>query len=155
MGARVGRGAFVSFTDGGLREIDGLEIGEDAVVLTHHLHGEGAAAAAAAKCALRSPRFQGAPPPRGGRQRPCWEIEQSRLTPRPPRLDRAGHFFDHNSLQNAPLRIGRRARLNTGATMVPLACLGDGSTMRALATSIKGQVMEPGRVFLGGPAAAL
>lgn len=65
-----------------------------------------------------------------------------------------GHFIDHNALQFAPCRVGVGARLNTGATVMPLSSVGAETTVRAVATTIKGQMLADGGVFVGSPAAA-
>lgn len=102
MGARIGKNSFIAPYNGGFREVNHMDIGDRAMLLSSNVQG---------------------------------------------------HFIDHNALQFAPCKVERNARLNIGATAMPLSNVGEGSTMRAVATTIKGQQLSPGLVFLGSPAA--
>jgi len=103
VGAGVGKKTFVAPHGGGFREINHMDIGDGALVLTQGVQG---------------------------------------------------HFLDHNALQFAPCNVGDHVRLNCGATVMPLCSVGVGSTVRAVATTIKGQKLNGGMVYLGSPAAA-
>ncbi len=101
VGATVGKGTFVAPHGVGFREINHMEIGDRALVLS----------------------------------------------------SMQGHFLDHNALQFGPCKLGRDGRLNMGATLMPTCSVGDGATLRTVATTVKGQKLVGGKVYLGSPAA--
>ena len=53
-----------------------------------------------------------------------------------------GHFIDHNALRFAPCKVETNARLNVGSTAMPLCRVGEGSTMRAVATTINQSIHQ-------------
>ncbi len=101
VGASVGKGTFVAPHGVGFREINHMEIGNGALVLS----------------------------------------------------SMQGHFLDHNALQFGPCKLGHDSRLNIGATLMPTCSVGDGATLRSVATTVKGQKLVEGKVYLGSPAA--
>jgi [acyl-carrier-protein] S-malonyltransferase len=100
MGAKIGKRVFISPEGGGFRELDFMDIGDDAVLLTPHIHA---------------------------------------------------HYTDHGRLQFAPIKIGKNAVVNYGASIMPLTKYGEGCHLRPFANTVKGQECNAKSGYWGNP----
>ena len=62
-----------------------------------------------------------------------------------------GHFVDHGKLQFAPVTIGKRARINDGATVMPFTDISANVTLLTQCTTIKGLTLDSG-IYMGNVA---
>jgi acetyltransferase-like isoleucine patch superfamily enzyme len=63
-----------------------------------------------------------------------------------------GHFVDHGKLQLATVMLGRKARVNDGATIMPFTEIGDEVTLLTQCTTIKGSVLQKSGIYMGNTA---